>query len=274
MGRGRIPFITYLLQDWLESNLAIAHYVLAASTACTAHVLFSREFVVDMSAKRKILTFEEKTKIIEEFKKCDLSKAAFAVKKGTARTTLNDILASEEAVEESHNKKRKRHHASCFEDIEQALLIWLKFARSQNVPVSSLILKEKALEIAAEMGHTEFSASNGWMDRFKSRHNLCFKKMNGESASVDPETSEKWRTEALKLDLCKNYEPGEIFNLDECGLFYRMVPDRTLSFKDEKCYGGKKSKERLTVLLGIWMVARNLHLWLSENSKVLPVFKM
>lgn len=31
-----------------------------------------------------------------------------------------------------------------------------------------------------------------------------------------------------------------VFNADESGLFYRLLPDKTLQFKGEKCHGGKK----------------------------------
>ncbi|GBL73901.1 Tigger transposable element-derived protein 4 [Araneus ventricosus] len=40
-----------------------------------------------------------------------------------------------------------------------------------------------------------------------------------------------------------------IFNADETRLFYRILPDKTLCFKGEKCSGGEISKERLTILL-------------------------
>lgn len=33
--------------------------------------------------------------------------------------------------------------------------------------------------------------------------------------------------------------------MDESGLFYKMMPDKTLKFKGEKCTGGKMSKDRI-----------------------------
>ncbi|XP_037509385.1 tigger transposable element-derived protein 6-like [Rhipicephalus sanguineus] len=53
---------------------------------------------------------------------------------------------------------------------------------------------------------------------------------------------------ADKLGL-KDYEPRDIFNADEAGLFFKVQPSKTLSLKGEACHGGKCSKERLTVLL-------------------------
>ena len=45
------------------------------------------------------------------------------------------------------------------------------------------------------------------------------------------------------------YEPHDVYNADETGLFFNMLPDRTLACKGESCHGGKHSKNRLTVLL-------------------------
>ena len=38
-----------------------------------------------------------------------------------------------------------------------------------------------------------------------------------------------------------------IFNADETGLFYNMLPNKTLTYKGEKCFGGKHYNEQLTV---------------------------
>ena len=39
----------------------------------------------------------------------------------------------------------------------------------------------------------------------------------------------------------------------EKGLFWRMLPDRTIAIKGDKCHGGKKSKERNTLLVRVNM---------------------
>ena len=54
--------------------------------------------------------------------------------------------------------------------------------------------------------------------------------------------------------IIEGYEPRDIFNMDETGVFYRAFQDKILRLKGEDCRGGKKSKERLTVVLCINMV--------------------
>ena len=47
-----------------------------------------------------------------------------------------------------------------FEEIEEGLVWLLKHARSQNMPILGMILKEKAMEIAEELSIEDFVSSN------------------------------------------------------------------------------------------------------------------
>jgi hypothetical protein len=48
--------------------------------------------------------------------------------------------------------------------------MWIKCACDKNIPASGPILREKAEEFAKELGHSEFEASTGWLDKFRSRN--------------------------------------------------------------------------------------------------------
>ena len=41
--------------------------------------------------------------------------------------------------------------------------------RSENVPISGPMLKEKAIEFAKELSAESFQASEGWLDKWKKR---------------------------------------------------------------------------------------------------------
>ena len=41
-------------------------------------------------------------------------------------------------------------------------------------------------------------------------------------------------------NILKDYSPDQIYNADETGLFFRLLPDKTFEFKDVKCHGGKQ----------------------------------
>jgi hypothetical protein len=52
------------------------------------------------------------------------------------------------------------------------MVTWIICASDKNIPVSGLILREKAEEFAKEVGHSEFKASTGWLDKFKRRNGI------------------------------------------------------------------------------------------------------
>ncbi|GBN05482.1 Tigger transposable element-derived protein 4 [Araneus ventricosus] len=118
----------------------------------------------------------------------------------------------------------------------------------QNVPVSGLMLQEKTEDFAKELdSNNEFKASNGWLENFKKKHNTFFRKLCGESASVDASSFEVWLSELPFL--LKDYKADDFFNADETGLFCQCLRNKMAAFKGEECHGGKQSKLRETVLL-------------------------
>jgi hypothetical protein len=131
--------------------------------------------------------------------------------------------------------------------LETVLFTWYQQARASNIPTDGTILREKAKIIAAKLNIDCFSVSSGWSSRFKDRHGLVFKKLAGESAEISAKSTDAW-LESLP-SLLEGYEPRDVYNADETGLFFNVLPDRTLVYKGETCHGGKHSKYRLTVLL-------------------------
>lgn len=79
------------------------------------------------------------------------------------------------------------------------------------------------------------------------RHGIVFRKLCGESASVPTSVIEDWLQTLPSL--LQGYDPADIFNADETGLFFQCLPNKTAIFKGDECKGGKQSKVRVTVLL-------------------------
>jgi hypothetical protein len=89
--------------------------------------------------------------------------------------------------------------------------------------------------------------SNGWLGGFKSRFGIKEYVQHGEAASAAVEDPEHIAAMAHLCQLCTEYEPRNILNMDETGLYWRRTPDRTLATKATS--GTKKSKDRITVAL-------------------------
>ena len=83
-----------------------------------------------------------------------------------------------------------------------------------------------------------------------------------------------WRETHLPTIL-SSYKLEDIYNADEFGLFYQVIPSKSMHLKSERCSGGKQSKLRLTGLAAAnaTMVIRYQCLSL-ESQENLVVLKM
>jgi hypothetical protein len=86
------------------------------------------------------------------------------------------------------------------------------------------MLQEKSKQVAKKHGLTDFKGSNGWLEKFQKRNNITFKSVCGEATSVDKEAVNNWK--AKIPDINSNYAECDIFNADETGLFFRILPTR------------------------------------------------
>ena len=105
------------------------------------------------------------------------------------------------------------------------------------------MLQEKVKRAGEELGDSEFTASNGWLDRFKKRFNIKSKVISGEAGGVREETATSWQ-ERLP-NILSGYSPENIFDMDETGQFFGALPNRSLAEASKQHTGGKKSKERV-----------------------------
>ncbi|GBM43299.1 Tigger transposable element-derived protein 4 [Araneus ventricosus] len=161
------------------------------------------------------------------------------------RTQINKIIKEKDLILKEYEDfkfrgvKRMRHEK--YVDINETLLEWFKTVRAKKIPVSGPMIQHKAKELADALEIEHFSASNGWIDRFRIRNNITFRSLCGEAADVDPSLCENWQ-ERLPL-LLAGYDDEGIFNMGRNGtLFYKSMIQ-----KSEEARGGQISKERLTI---------------------------
>ena len=195
-----------------------------------------------------------KVKVLEEVDEKILTKTAICKKHGIANSTLSTFIKDRAKIENAFvsstfqpDRKRMRTCTDEHQQIETVLLRWFK-GKHQNVPVDGPVFYTKAVAIAEEIGFPDFQPNPSWLQRFKKRNGIVFNKVSGEAGSVSEKTVEDWKSKTLP-HILKDYQPSDIFNADETGLFYRCLPNKTHVFKGETCTGGKQSKERVTLLL-------------------------
>ena len=91
---------------------------------------------------------------------------------GIPQNTVSTWKANKAKIVEAFQKggtKVKRIKTDKFEQINSAVYLWFKQMRSENVPLNGVLIKEKALFFAKELGIEKFQASDGWLGKWKNR---------------------------------------------------------------------------------------------------------
>ena len=129
-----------------------------------------------------------------EVEKGQRTRKQIAEQYGLASSTLATWVKKAAEIKNSYlngdyNSKRKRLRPAGYPEVEKALLKWFKSARDVNVPISGPFLMEKANDLAKLLGvpDGQFKISSGWLERFKERHGISFKKV----CSVDLASDQK-----------------------------------------------------------------------------------
>lgn len=148
--------------------------------------------------KRKKVVVSIETKIAA-IKRLDAGESMqkIADELGVGRVTVGDWKRNRKALEkwsfdrhsENAVKIRKTMKVCEYENTSEALFLWYSQMRNKGVPISGPLLQEKALIFQKEFndGEEGFTASTGWLDRWKKRYGLRQLTVCGEKLSADPQ---------------------------------------------------------------------------------------
>lgn len=194
------------------------------------------------SQKQKRLTLEEKLKILKKLDE-GVQGTRLALDFGVSTSAISQIKKQKaninEAVLKTHQEAtRKTLHKAEYEDLEVKLFEWFLKQRDRNCPINGPIMQAKAKElfktIYPDKDENSFSASEGWFRKFKRRHGIRYLKVCGEILSSDTSTITPFihqlraKMDEMQITL------DQLYNADETGLFYKMLPDKTLVAACEK----------------------------------------
>ena len=211
--------------------------------------------VYSLAMKRHELTLEQKVSLIKDNSDGNgLSVRKLAEKYAISKSSVANILNRREEYQHDYltnsNKDSKRKlKDETGKHVDEVLFEWFTAQRAKHIPISGPLLQEKARQIAEELGNLpgEFKASNGWLEKFRKRHLILHRQISGESASVNTETTEEWKNRLPNI--LRGYNDDDVYNADETGLLFKALPDKSLVVTKDQCKGGKRSKERYTILL-------------------------
>ncbi|XP_062503909.1 tigger transposable element-derived protein 6-like [Corticium candelabrum] len=180
-----------------------------------------------MSQKRKVLTLEDRIRVIEKVEQ-GKSCCCVAVDMDVGKTQVHSIVRDRKSIRRqwetcrSGPKQKYQIRKVQYDDIDRAVWEWFVEACSKNIPVSSRLIQERALVYAEQLDYSALSGSNGCLEKWMTRHNVRLPCLSGEAADVDASVVDDWSHRLQSL--CEGYKLRDIFNANETGLFYRALP--------------------------------------------------
>ncbi|XP_042825786.1 tigger transposable element-derived protein 1-like isoform X3 [Panthera tigris] len=216
------------------------------------------------SAKRdrKSITLHMKLEVLRRFEEGEkLTQIARALGLATStvasiRVNKDKIRANSQAATPVSATQLTRCRGVVMGHMERLLSLWIEEQKRQNLPISTLLIQDKARRLFVQLQHEQgsgtqaetFGASNGWFARFKARNNVL---LTDEPAVADTQAAAHYPP-VLRTILEEGcYSPHQVFNVDETGLFWKRLPERMLlALEGAAGPGLKASKDHLTLLLG------------------------
>lgn len=206
--------------------------------------------------KRVSLTIEKKIEIIQRHEKGETQRN-LSREYNVGRTTISDILkrkykffkfVSMNADKEENLKRRRTLRRTVHKVLEDNLLEWYNESRAQGFHVSGPMIAAKAQELHKELGYTDnFSASNGWLDRFKVRNGIKLCGLREIKSESDINAVAPFKAELESIAQWYNLSLEQIYNADEADLFWRMLPNPDSEVNEVKS-SVRAYRERMTVL--------------------------
>ena len=190
--------------------------------------------------KRLVLTISDKLKI------CQLVRSGRTLQGvsdeyGVGKSTVHDIVKSEEKLQAFQKeikdgdciKKRKRLKKADLLALDKAVFLWFIHQRCKGTPISGPLLMSIALQLYPlvypdDENPSSFKAGTGRLKRFKDRHGVRALSVQGESLSAAADSVEPFKEKLTTIMEGKSLTLNQVFNSDKTGLYWKLMPNKTL----------------------------------------------
>lgn len=245
--------------------------------------------------KRVLLTMNEKLQIVNRLEAGETI-TKLAKEFGIGVSTVGDMKRNAEKIKKfsvtldkattsDSAKSRKTMKTADDQELDNVLFRWFIQKRSEGVPLSGPMIKEKALILNSKLGGSEdFKASSGWLEKFKHRHGIRQLSIEGEKMSSNIAAGELFVGELRKIINDEKLTADQVYNCDETGLYWKALPTKTLAAANEASAPGRKMmKDRITILacsnasgshrlkLALVGKSKNPRCFKNVNMEALPV---
>lgn len=202
---------------------------------------------------RTILSKEQKVEIFRKINSgVSIRKLAseYHVSTNTIRRIGRDERILQHFAEQgSEMLKEENQMKLVHENIENRLYAWFLERKVLGDLITDLVLQEKALEISNKFGGSStFNANKDWLTKFKKRCNIHLICTYGKKTSEDIVAAEKFVINFMKQVEKEGITHHNIYNMDEMGLMWKVVPSKTLIHSNDKSVATQKLKKDCVIV--------------------------
>ncbi len=117
---------------------------------------------------------------------------------------------------------------------------------------SLAIVKAKSIASTLSISNSVFKASWQWLSRFRTRQGLQKMLLHGEGVEVDKNDLELLLALEELYSIIAQYDPENVYNMDETGLFFRLLPRYSILMPNDdisSTRAKKKAKDRVSLIV-------------------------
>ncbi|XP_050469785.1 tigger transposable element-derived protein 2-like [Bombus huntii] len=170
--------------------------------------------------------------------------AQYGLHKRTIERYKRNILSLRKISKNPRRLVMKRTRASLHEDTNVRLLEWILERQMKGDILRDSMLQTKAMELHEQFGcSTPFTASRGWLWRFKKRYNISGFGCQGTANEIAQLTTET----LTKILNEENINRENIYNIYETTLMWRILPQEVSSNEEESSQNEKIKKDHIII---------------------------
>lgn len=168
--------------------------------------------------------------------------------------------------------------------LESVLYTWFLQKRSIGDPVTEAMLKWKALEYNQLFNGIKgfFEDINDFMNKFKTKHNIKYLANHGEKFSAEQDINDNFYQEFTKYITDNKIPLDNIYNADETGLNWKMLPNNYISNSEYHLPETKSLESRVTLMmctnatgshkLPVFIIGKANNPYCLKNINSIPVY--
>ncbi len=187
------------------------------------------------------------------------SKRALARNYNVSEGAIRKVWDNREAILErstllSEEAKERTFQAFVgkFIELEDILYIWIDNMRRAKLHVlpSLAIAKAKSIASSLSIPKSNFKASWQWLSQFKVHRGLQKMLLHGEGTKVNKNDPELLAALEELYGIITQYDPKNVYNMDETGLFFQLLLRYSLSTRtSQPPKAKKKAKDQVSFIV-------------------------